>query len=183
MALSTPIVSTFVHADAPFLYWIGLASAQSGAVQFAISHNKTTRVGITGRSSIYKSNNFGASWAQLEGFPYNATLAKFGGLQAVACDAYCQTVMVAAYNAGIYISTNFGTNWSVSIFSRLVGLVNGWNSVSCDSSGVYLAAAGSYGNIIVSSNSGLSWNNSSAPFSTVIGMVYLLVELVNISQL
>jgi hypothetical protein len=63
--------------------------------------------------------------------------------------------MYAAYNGGIYSSSNYGTNWSGTGAPAL-----NWVTIACSSDGSKLIAAAtnsSSGGIYVSSNSGTSW--------------------------
>jgi hypothetical protein len=66
-----------------------------------------------------------------------------------------QYVFAAAYNDFIYISSNYGVNWT-----QIPGTSGNWYELSCDPSGVYVVAVQSPGYIYYSTNSGVNWTKS-----------------------
>jgi len=76
--------------------------------------------------------------------------------QAIACSADAKTLIAAALNGGVYVSTNSGNAW----FAAEVPAGLAWYTVSASSDGTKLLAAVYGGLICVSTNSGAVWTTN-----------------------
>lgn len=68
-------------------------------------------------------------------------------------------IVAAAWNGGIYVSTNYGFDWTLTTAPS----TNSWSSVACSADGNQILAAVLDGPIYVSRDAGLTWRQSSAP--------------------
>jgi hypothetical protein len=84
------------------------------------------------------------------------------GWQAVACSADGTKFVAAAYQGGIYTSTNSGATWISNAAPALR-----WFSVASSDDGTKLAAVSYSGNGQVWTNSGTTWYPTTAPTSTL----------------
>jgi photosystem II stability/assembly factor-like uncharacterized protein len=107
---------------------------------------------------IYKSDNYGISWAQLSQPSRNWS--------SIACSSTGQ-VVVASIQLGssIYVSLDYGVSW-VEAWNGLGAQF--WKRVCCSSTGQYLFACSingtnTTGGIFVSSDFGATWSRTGVP--------------------
>ncbi len=86
------------------------------------------------------------------------------GWMAVACAADGQNFAAAAYQGGLYTSTNGGATWISN-----AAPVKPWNSIASSADGTKLAATCQLGNGQLWTNSGTSWSATSLPTSSTTG--------------
>ena len=102
----------------------------------------------------YLSTDYGATFNQITGVPGT------GYVISAALSSTGQYQYVFIYNFGIYVSSDYGSSWSV-VFIDLSGTYQ-FNSMACDSTGQYLMAGNNLDNIYQSSSYGASLTNQGA---------------------
>jgi photosystem II stability/assembly factor-like uncharacterized protein len=95
---------------------------------------------------ICLSTNEGLTW-QMSSAPSNSW-------QTVVSSTNGQVLVGAAYNGGIYVSTNSGTDWNLAANAPTN---NSWNSLATSADGSKIYATYN-GGIYVSTNTGATWN-------------------------
>lgn len=134
------------------------------AITIAIGINDTVKCNGTGQYVIvgksgsadypYLSTDYGATFNQITGVP------GAGYVISAALSSTGQYQYVFIYNFGIYVSSDYGSSWSV-VFIDLLGTYQ-FNSMACDSTGQYLMAGNYLGNIWQSSSYGASLTDQGA---------------------
>lgn len=165
-------VTWMFNVSAPIKTWTRIAMSANGLFQTAIL-NATTNGGAGG---IYMSNSYGVNWRLNTSIVTTSTTG--GSLStnvdwrtiAISSDG---KVQVASYGTYIYISTDYGNNWSPSFTSTLPIY-----SIAISSDGNVISAI-SYGSnvtiICVSINKGITFTQttllSNLPLTTSTGTV------------
>lgn len=132
-------------AGAQDLNWNLLTESYDGT--FLVAGSSTVGAG---KARLYKSINSGISWTEMQPAG-NTDKSWFKG----ACDSDCSTILVSLSSAGngaIYLSTNFGANWTY-----LNSHATSEGFVAVDSDGTNLIYALSYYRLYTSSDSGVNW--------------------------
>jgi Immunoglobulin I-set domain len=118
------------------------------ALLSTISHPLSTAFAQT--DSYTNWNSLVTNWVQ--------TSAPSGVWVSIASSGDGTQLGAAAFDGGIYDSTNSGLTWS-----QTNGLGVYWYSITSSADGTKLAAVDDGGGIYTSTNSGLTWTQSSAP--------------------
>ncbi len=95
------------------------------------------------------------------GVSFNVVLTNVA-IKALACSASGSTFLAASTTNIIYISTNFGVNWSTKLVDSL--WAGPWNALASSADGSRIFAASEDG-IFVSTTAGLHWTQIHAPDS------------------
>lgn len=134
--------------SAPSNYWYSVAASADGVRLVAGGDGDAS----SGTGPICLSTNGGLAW-QTSNVPANVW-------QAVASSTNGRILVGEAYGDGIYISTNFGSNWNLATNAPTS---DNWNAVTLSADGSKIYATDGDG-IYVSTNTGATWTNS-APAS------------------
>jgi photosystem II stability/assembly factor-like uncharacterized protein len=141
---------TWTQTSAPTnLSWVAVASAADGTRLAAVANQVPS-----GPYLIYASTNSGCSWnLRTNGLPPGFIWTS------VACSADGSKLFAAPFSVGgIYVSTNWGTTWTVT--NNLPNYRGtGYVAASADGSTLVFVAEAGVG-IYVSTNSGASWKLS-----------------------
>ena len=135
---------TWQLTSAPDNYWISVAASTNGLRLVAGAEYNSDYFPNPGQ--IFISTNGGLTWTN--------TAAPSNFWQAVASSADGRILAGAAYGDGIYVSTNFGTDWKINITDH------GWNNLAMSADGQKMYATSGEG-VYVSTNTGSSWNLAS----------------------
>ncbi|HEY1786811.1 MAG TPA: hypothetical protein VGJ73_01585 [Verrucomicrobiae bacterium] len=126
--------------------WSPLASVTSWS-SIGCSSDGTRLVGGSTAGFLYSALNGTFITSYSAGSPVTSVASSAGGNYLVA----------STFNGSLYVSSNYGTNWTQEGGSAK------WSAVACSSSGARMAAAVSNGTVYVSSNFGSSWTATAAP--------------------
>lgn len=99
-------------------------------------------------NKIFVSNNYGQSFNE-----YGPSSVGFGS---AAMSSNGQYQIVGANNGYIYVSSNYGINWTQKTSFTYIG-PKGWNAISMSSDGKYIAASTVFSYIYVSYDYGQTW--------------------------
>jgi hypothetical protein len=124
--------------------WSSVASSNSGLWMIASS-----------TAGIFTSSNTGNTWASAY---TDANVSSWGSVCMSYSGQYAAAVPASTITGYIYMTTNYGTNWSAKTL-----YIDRWSSIAMSSTGQFVAAASAIGNIYQSSNYGVDWTLSSAP--------------------
>jgi len=141
--------------------WTSITSSSSGQYLAVCASTTGGSNGV-----VYISSNYGNSWSQVtpgsSGLPSTAipwtsiTSSSSGQVLALSSSSTTATNM--------YISTNFGGNWT-GITQWTDPNTPSWNSIVSSSSGQTIAAASQYGAVWISQNYGTSDSWTQIPFT------------------
>jgi hypothetical protein len=164
--------ATWSLTSAPTNNWSALASSADGSKLFALvapywSNDNTT---FLGGSSIYRSLDSGATWAQ------TSAPSDVWSSIATSADGTKLAAVASADAAGsnglgpIYVSADSGTTWT-----RTSAPSYAWSTVAISANGTKLVAAASSdatgengtARIYISADSGTTWTRTSAPTNIV----------------
>jgi hypothetical protein len=141
-----------------YIDWTGVAVGGTGQYQTAVSYGQTQ--GSFTAYGIWRSSNYGASWAQCSPFAGPASWRTVS----ISLDGQVQTAVI---NGGsIWTSTNAGVTWLQSISGTPnctlpAPTTAAWQSVSVSSDGSQQTAV-VYGGGIYTSIDGLNWTLQTA---------------------
>jgi hypothetical protein len=134
--------------------WIGTAISSTGQYQMASLLNTTD----SRLSRLYSSSDYGTSWTSRY-FPYTSDYS-FGPVAMSATGKYRITSVSdstgvyagpTGYTGGVYYSTDYGSNWTLS------DLINTVTALAVSKSGQYQLAGILFGYSYLSSNYGVNW--------------------------
>ena len=138
---STPWIKTIAQDD---VYWSSVSLSSSGQYQTAVMNQNN--------GYIATSSNYGKTWNSGPNYPYVTSVS-------VSSSGQYQTICLSnSGSGGIYISSNYGQNWT-----KTSALILNWTSVSISSSGQYQTGVVYGGGIYISYNYGVTWTITSAP--------------------
>jgi hypothetical protein len=140
-------------SDQNFLGSVGSLVASSANGMRLLSAGTNYSGSIANNDGIQVSSDSGASW--------NVVLSNVA-VKALACSASGSAILAASASNVIYISTNFGANWSTNIVDNQ--WPGSWNSLASSADGSSLFAASDDG-VFLSTNAGLHWSQIHAPDS------------------
>lgn len=127
--------------------WSPLAASAANWTSIACSSDGTRLVGGLSTDVIWTTLNGAFIASYNTGNPVTSVASSTGGNYLVA----------SSFNGSLYVSSNYGTNWTPE------GGTAKWAAVACSSSGSRMAAAVSNGTVYVSSNFGSTWTPTAAP--------------------
>jgi len=131
-------------------YWIySAAMSDSGQYQFMIG-NDGNIAPFTSR--IYRSTNYGVTWTAVQSSQYKRSLS---------CSASGQYVIAGTDGGQVWISSDYGANWSqANLYPS--GATN-WDCVAVSSGGQHMFAGNSAGSLYsyYSTDYGANWSQSS----------------------
>jgi hypothetical protein len=130
-----------------------VASSTNGMTLLSAGVYYTGYPSITNNDRILASLDGGFSW--------KVVLTNVA-IKALACSASGSTFLAGSTSKVIYISTNFGVNWSSNLVDDL--WPGSWNSLASSADGSRIFAASEDG-VFVSTNAGLHWTQIHAPDS------------------
>jgi photosystem II stability/assembly factor-like uncharacterized protein len=132
-------------ADGPY-NWVnrGHLYGNKKWTSVALSSNGLHQLASEYEGSLYKSNNYGVDWTEINIGPslWSSVSISDTGQRQVAC----------AYNSRIYESNDYGNTWVGT------GDVKQWSSISINSTGQHQTGLVINGNINVSSDYGNTWS-------------------------
>jgi hypothetical protein len=109
------------------LFWYSLASSADGQHVIAQGNSDVNSI-------IYVSSDYGQNYTRI-GPIINVN---YQWINAIACDSTGQYVYAAMGGEGIYKSTDYGANWTITSADILNG--ENYSSISVDSTGQYILA-------------------------------------------
>lgn len=131
-------------------YWVfGAAMSNDGQYQFIIGND-----GISPpfTSRVYKSDNYGVTWAPTQNLQYK---------RSIACSSSGQYVIIGTDGGNVWVSADYGNSWNAP--SSLPSGSTVWDGVAVSATGQYMMV----GNVAGSTYSyysidyGASWSQSS----------------------
>ena len=158
--------ASWVQTSAPGGYWCSVASSSDGAKLAAVAGDVETNEGGSYPGGIWTLSNAVTNWTETSLLPNGSGYAESVPLSIVSSADGTKLALAIAYNgevvAGIWISSNSGTNWvKTSAPTNMY-----WCSIASSSDGTKLAAVnnggGNGGGIWISSNSGTNWAEATA---------------------
>jgi photosystem II stability/assembly factor-like uncharacterized protein len=133
--------------------WTAATISSNGNVMAAVSSIGTNEY-------VFVSTNAAVSWFS------NCFSTSLTQLQSsLACSADGSKLVLAASGNSIYISTNFGVNWSQTATPRPL-----WSHVVCSADGSRIIAVSNDGLVFGSVNGGATWNSLTNPYQYWVGI-------------
>lgn len=124
--------------------WQSITASSSGQYLAATCQNN---------QGVYTSNNYGASGSWI--LTSVTAAPNWYGITSSSDGSF---IAATSYTNGIYISSNYGNNWT-----QTTAINANWLQIVSSSNGTFLAAIVQNGYIYISNNSGVSWVQTSAP--------------------
>jgi hypothetical protein len=146
-----PVSATVPNASG---LWVGSASInQVGQYLKTYSKVDTTQADQTAQiNAAAAAASRPPNGAELPGSAFVARETNvFRGYSAVASSLDGRTLVAASFAGSLYVSQDFGTNWTARDANR------NWSELACSADGSVMAATVNVGLISVSANSGATW--------------------------
>jgi len=131
-------------------YWIfDAAMSNDGQYQFIIGNDG---VSAPFASKIYRSENYGVTWLAVQSVQYKRSLA---------CSSSGQYIIAGTDGGQVWISSDYGDNWSQANLYPSGNTV--WDAVAVSATGQYMFAGNYAGSTLsyYSNNYGATWSQSS----------------------